>query len=357
MSRLNVCVIGLGSISDFHLKSYAKNEDVQLYGVYDFSLARAQEKAAQYGVDKVFTTIEELLADEQVDAVSICTWNNTHANYAIAALEHDKHVLVEKPLSMTYAEAVEIQRVAERCKKVFQVGFVRRFGTNTAILKKFVDNHTLGSIYYAKASCLRRLGNPGGWFADKEKSGGGPLIDLGVHIIDICWYLMGKPKVKRIVGHTYNQLGNRSHIENLSFYKTADYDASKNSVEDMANALITFENGASLVVDVSYTLHAAKDELAIKLYGTNGGAELEPELKIISEMNDTIINMHPQVNHLSFDFEHAFEMEIKAFVNSCINGEPSAAPIEDGVEIMKILEGIYESARLGKEISYEYQRS
>ncbi|MEG0385235.1 MAG: Gfo/Idh/MocA family oxidoreductase [Solibacillus sp.] len=353
MNRLNICVIGVGSISDFHLKSYEKNETVHLYGVYDFSQTRAQEKADQYGIEKVFHSIEELLADSKVGAVSICTWNNTHAKYAIAALESNKHVLVEKPLSMTYKEALEIQRVAQTSNKVFQVGFVRRFATNTKILKKFIDNNTLGTIYFAKATCLRRLGNPGGWFSDKEKSGGGPLIDLGVHIIDICWYLMGKPKVKRVVGHTYHHLGNRSHIENLSFYKTADYDATQNSVEDMANALITFENGASLLVDVSYTLHAAKDELAVKLYGTNGGAELEPELKIISEANETIVNMHPQVDHLSFNFEHAFETEVNAFVKSCLNGEASEAPVEDGVEIMKILEGIYESARLGKEISYE----
>lgn len=353
MKQLNVSVIGVGSISDFHLKSYEKNAAVHLYGVYDFSLARAQEKADQYGIEKVFNSIEELLADPKVDAVSICTWNNTHAKYAMAALENDKHVLVEKPLSMTYEEALEIQKVAQKSNKVFQVGFVRRFGTNTTILKKFIDNNTLGTIYFAKATCLRRIGNPGGWFADKEKSGGGPLIDLGVHIIDICWYLMGRPKVKRIVGHTYHHLGNRSNIENLSFYKTADYDATKNSVEDMANALITFENGASLLVDVSYTLHAAKDELSVKLYGTNGGAELEPELKIVSEANNTIVNMHPQVDYLTFDFEHAFETEVNAFVKCCLEGKMSEAPVEDGVEIMKILEGVYESARLGKEIVYE----
>ncbi len=126
------------------------------------------------------------------------------------------------------------------------------------MLKSFIDKDRLGDIYYAKASLLRRVGNPGGWFSDKERSGGGPLIDLGVHIIDSCWYLMGRPKVKAITGHVYDHLGNRSHIKNLSFYKAADYDASANSVEDLANALITFENGSSLMVDVSYSLHTKK---------------------------------------------------------------------------------------------------
>ena len=111
-------------------------------------------------------------------------------------------------------------------------------------------------MYYAKASILRRLGNPGGWFADKNRSGGGPLIDLGVHIIDQCWYLMGRPKPVTVSGNTYRKLGNRAHIEDLSFYKAADYSSAVNNVEDMANALIRFENGASLAVDVSFTLHA-----------------------------------------------------------------------------------------------------
>lgn len=352
MDKLKVCVIGTGSISDFHLGSYTNNPYVELYGVYDASIERGKAKAAQFGATHVFSSKEELFADKNVEAVSICTWNNTHAELAIFALENDLHVLIEKPLSMTYAEALNIQKVAEKHQKVFQVGYVRRFATNTKVLKSFIDDNKLGDIYYAKASCLRRLGNPGGWFAEIDKSGGGPLIDLGVHVIDICWYLMGRPKVKRITGHTYNQLGNRNHIENLSFYKAADYDATKNTVEDLANALITFENGASLMVDVSYTLHALKDEISIKLYGTNGGAELEPELKIVSEEHNTILNIHPQINDLTFDFATAFQNEINSFVDCCLHHYDSVAPLEDGVEIMKILEGIYISATEGKEVVY-----
>ena len=108
------------------------------------------------------------------------------------------------------------------------------------------------------------LAIPAAGSLDSERSGGGPLIDLGVHIIDLCWYLMGKPKVKSVSGNTYRKLGNRANIQNLSFYKAADYDAERNDVEDLANALIRFENGASLLVDVSFTLHAKQDELSVK---------------------------------------------------------------------------------------------
>jgi predicted dehydrogenase len=353
MKKLKVGVIGAGSISDVHLGPYANNHQAEVYAISDTNGQRAKEKAEKYGAAKIFTDYHEMLADEQLDAVSICTWNNLHAEMAIAALKAGKHVLVEKPLCTTVEDAKRIEKAVYQSGKILQVGFVRRHATNTNILKRFIDAGDLGEIYYAKASCLRRLGNPGGWFADKQRSGGGPLIDLGVHVIDVCWYLMGRPKVKSISGNTYQKLGNRENVKNLSFYKAADYDSPKNTVEDMANALIRFENGASLMVDVSFTLHAKKDEISVKLYGEKGGAELEPELFIASEKHDTILNITPQVDHLSFDFKQSFQSEIDHFVECCLNGRETNSPVEDGVEMMKILCGIYESSEKGIEIQFD----
>ncbi|WP_199624580.1 Gfo/Idh/MocA family protein [Paenibacillus alkalitolerans] len=353
MSKLHIGIIGAGSISDVHLDAYAKNQEAVIYAVCDLNEARAEVKAKKYGAEKVYTDYRKLLADPKIDAVSICTWNNSHAEISIAAVEAGKHVLVEKPLCKTVEEAERVQQAVRKSGKVLQVGFVRRYASNTNVLKRFIDAGDLGEIYYAKASCLRRLGNPGGWFSDKERSGGGPLIDLGVHVIDLCWYLMGKPKVKSVSGNTYRQLGNRSNIENLSFYKAADYDASKNSVEDLANALIRFENGASLMVDVSFTLHAKKDEISVKVYGEKGGAEIEPELFIVSEKHDTILNVAPQVDHPSFDFAGGFQNEIDFFVDSCFGRKETLSPVEDGLEMMKILCGIYESAEKGCEIRFD----
>lgn len=352
MDKIHIGVIGAGSISDVHLQAYAKNGDAEIMAISDLNKTRAQEKAEKYGAKKVYTDYQELLADKDIDAVSICVWNNLHAEISIAALDAGKQVLIEKPLSMTVEEAKQIEKAVHRNKKLLQVGFVRRHASNTKLLKEFVDNGELGEIYYAKASCLRRLGNPGGWFADKGKSGGGPLIDLGVHVIDICWYLMGRPKVKSVSGNTYNKLGNRNNIQNLAFYKAADYDSSKNTVEDMANALIRFENGASLLVDVSFTLHAKQNEMSVKLYGDKGGAELEPELSIVAEKHNTILNVSPQVDNLTLDFVQGFQNEIDHFVDCCLNGNESNSPVEDGVEIMKILSGIYESSEKGVEVQY-----
>lgn len=352
MAKFKIAVIGTGSISGAHLQAYAQHPEVELYAVCDINLSRAQGVATQYAVPHVFTDYQELLLDPNIDAVSICTWNNTHALISIAALNAGKHVLIEKPLSQTVAEAEEIEQATKASGKVLQVGFVRRYAENTAVLKSFVDAGELGNIYYAKATCLRRLGNPGGWFADRGRSGGGPLIDLGVHIIDICWYLMGKPKVKSVSGNTYNNLGNRANVQHLEFYKAADYDAQRNDVEDLANALIRFENGASLLVDVSFTLHAQKDELSVVLYGDKGGAELEPALEIISEKFNTILNITPQIDHPTFEFVSGFQNEINHFVDSCLGRHKTLSPVEDGLEMMKIITAIYESARVGREIQF-----
>ncbi|TSB46030.1 Gfo/Idh/MocA family protein [Alkalicoccobacillus porphyridii] len=353
MKPVKIGVIGAGSISEMHFDSYKNHSDVEIYAVCDLNLERAEEKAQKYGASKFFSDYNELLALDEIDAVSICTWNNSHAEISIAALRAGKHVLVEKPLCKTVEEAEEIQKaVRESNGKTLQVGFVRRFATNIQVLKKFIDAGELGEIYYAKASCLRVLGNPGGWFADKERSGGGPLIDLGVHVIDLCWYLMGKPKVVSVTGNTYQKLGNRANIQNKSYYKAADFDSSKNSVEDLANALIRFENGASLMVDVSFTLHAQKEAMDVSIFGDKGGATIEPKLEIITEKHDTMLNLTPQIDALTFDFVAGFQNEVNHFVD-CVQGkETTISPVEDGVEIMKILSAVYHSSETGTEVTF-----
>lgn len=350
MKPVQIAVIGTGSISSFHLASYKKNPDVNIYAVCDLNEERAQQAAEKYGAKKVFTDYRELLADPVIEAVSICTWNNTHAEISIAALDAGKHVLVEKPLCRTVEEALQVQEAVERSGKLLQVGFVRRYDSNAQLLRSMADRGEFGDLYFAKASMIRRLGNPGGWFSDIERSGGGPLIDIGVHAIDLCWYMMGRPKAVSVSANTYRKLGNRSNVKNLSFYQAADYDANKNTVEDMANALIRFENGASLLVDVSFTLHAKSNEGFVKIYGDKGGFEIDPETVIVTEQNDTILNIYPQTDNKGFDMDGAFQNEINHFITSVSNGTQPISPVADGVEMMKILCAIYESAEKGAEV-------
>jgi predicted dehydrogenase len=353
MAKLKVGVIGAGSISSSHLHAYSVHSEVELTAIADMNGERAQEKAAAYGIPHVYDNYIELLANPDIDAVSICTWNNSHAEIAVAALLAGKHVLCEKPLAQTVEQALTVQEAVKRSGKLLLVGFVRRYADQAQLVKQYAESGQLGEIYYAKASVIRRLGNPGGWFADTSRSGGGPLIDLGVHMIDLCWYLMGKPKPVSVSGNTYRKLGNRSHIEGMSFYKAADYDADLNDVEDMANALIRFENGASLYVDISYTLHAAQNEMSSKIYGTKGGAEIDPKLVIVTEQFNKIVNIEPQLDHLSFQFQDSFNLEIAHFVDCCFGKAEPISPVEDGVELMRMLEAVYQSAALGAEVILE----
>lgn len=350
MSKIRVGIIGAGSISESHMNSYHNNPDAEIVAICDLKEDRAQAAAKKYGPQHTYTDYNELLANPEVDAVSICTWNNSHAEISIAAIKAGKHVLVEKPLCRTVEEALDVQKTVRENNKILQVGFVRRYDPNISLLQSFKEKDEFGELYYAKASILRRLGNPGGWFADKERSGGGPLIDIGVHVIDLCWYMLGKPKVKSVTGNVYQKLGNRSNVKFLSFYKAADYDANKNTVEDLANALIRFENGASLMVDVSYSLHTQKEETALKIYGTKGGFEIDPGLVIASEKHDVMVNIEPQVDNKGFNFVAAFQNEIDQFILNIQNNREPISPVEDGVELMKILTAIYESAEKGVEI-------
>lgn len=350
MEIVRIGLIGCGSISDSHLQAYAANPQVKLTAVCDLNEKRARRTAKQYGIDGVHTDYRQLLADPNIDAVSICTWNNSHAEISIEALRAGKNVLCEKPLCKTVDEALAIRQAVEETGRVLQVGYVRRHAANIEVLKRFIDAGDLGDLYYAKASLIRRLGNPGGWFADEERSGGGPLIDIGVHVIDLCWYLMGKPAPVSVSGNTYRKLGNRSNIENFSYYQAADFDPSLNTVEDMANALIRFENGASLMVDVSFSLHARKDSAQIAVFGERGGAEIEPALSIVTEQHNTILNIDPQLTTPGFDFVDSFKREINHFVDLCQGKGENLCPVDDGVAMIRLLNAIYRSAEEGREI-------
>ncbi|ANS73250.1 oxidoreductase [Paenibacillus yonginensis] len=349
---IKVGVIGTGTISQFHLDAYRNNPYAEITAICDVNEARAQSAAEIYGAEKVYTDYRELLADPAIEAVSVCTWNSTHAEISAAAVRAGKAVLVEKPLSRTMEEALEVQQAVKETGGLLQVGYVRRYDNNALLVKQFAGAGEFGEFYYAKASGIRRIGNPGGWFADKSRSGGGPVIDIGVHLVDLCWYLMGRPKVKSVSANMYSKLGNRGHIRNLRRYQAADYGASLNTVEDMANALIRFENGASLALDVSFTLHAKENRTSIVLYGDKGGVEIDPELTMITEKHDTILNVTPQTDHSGIHIESAFQNEIDHFITCVRTGNETISPVNDGVEVMKILTAIYESAEKGMEITW-----
>jgi len=353
VEKLRVGVIGTGSLAEYHLNSYKNNPAVEITALCDINKERARKKADIFGAKEIYDDYEEMFKSKNIDAVSVITWNNTHAPITIAALEAGKHVLCEKPPALNAEEASRMKQAAEKKGKLLMYGFVRRFAQNTQVLKSFMDSGELGEIYYIKTGYLRRCGNPGGWFANKEISGGGPLIDLGVHIIDLAMYLMGKPKPVSVFGNTSYKVGNPANIKDVTNYKSADFKTEqnisvKNTVEDFANALIKFDNGASLYVETSWTMHIKSNIAYMDIFGSKGGAKLEPQLEIYSEKNNYMIDIQPVVSSSSFDFDKAFSAEIDHFVDCIMNGTPCICPAEDGLTIMKILDAIYKSAETGK---------
>ncbi len=348
--KIKIGIIGVGSISNEHIQAYLKNPNVELYAFCDINEKQLKLMSEKYGVTRTFTDKDEMLALPELDAVSVCAWNSEHAPCTIAALNAGKHVLCEKPMATTVEEAIAMKEAAERNGKLLQIGFVRRFGNDCAVLQDFIQKDFLGEIYYAKATYLRRNGNPMGWFGDKSRSGGGPLIDLGVHVIDLTRYLMGNPKPVSVFGVTFHKLGNRSELKDKKAYvsvSATDHDIC--DVEDMATAMVRYDNGAVLSVETSFSLNLKKEKGTIELFGTKGGAKLDPELELYTELNGYMSDVS-LCAPTALSFDGLFQQEIDHFVDCVLNGTPCKAPAQDGIDIMRILRAIYESAETGHEV-------
>ncbi|MBQ8005835.1 MAG: Gfo/Idh/MocA family oxidoreductase, partial [Clostridia bacterium] len=245
MKKIKVGIIGTGNIARSHIKSYLNNPNVELYAFCDIDEVRLAAAGRQFGIERLYTDINEMLALPELDAVSVTTWNSEHASCTIAALKAGKHVLCEKPMATNVEDAVAMQKAAEESGKLLMIGFVRRFGDDMKLIEDFKAADYFGDIYYTKATYLRRNGNPMGWFGDKKRSGGGPLIDLGVHVIDFVRYALGNPKPISVYGATFKKLGAMTNIKTPKGYVSAS--ATENDVcdvEDLATAMLRFDNGA-----------------------------------------------------------------------------------------------------------------
>ena len=348
--KIKVGVIGVGSIAEMHIAGYKADPRVELAAFCDINEERLKEKGERHGVTRLYTDVKDMVAKEELDAVSVCTWNAAHAPCTIAALEAGLHVLCEKPMAMNVAEAEAMRDTAKRSGKLLMIGFVRRFGNDCAVVQDFINEGYFGDLYCDKATYLRRNGCPGGWFGDKSRSGGGPLIDLGVHVIDLVRYLMGNPKPVSVYGATFQKLGDRPGIKKGDAYQSSTTEEKPVfDVEDMASVMIRFDNGAVLSIEASFSLNIEKDVGNIELFGTKAGCKLDPELTIFTDMNDYLANVKlAQSTALSFD--GLFDNEINHFVECIETGKPCRNPAQDGVTLMKILDGIYESARTGHEV-------
>ena len=349
MRPVKIGLVGTGSISEAHMEGYsdlAKEGKVELVAACDINRDRAEAWAKRYGFREVYDNHKEMLAKSDIDAISVCTWNNGHAPITIDALHAGKHVLCEKPPAMTVEQALAMQEAERASGKVLMIGFVRRFGRNADLVLDFAKAGFFGQINFSKICVTRRCGCPLGWFANSKLSGGGPLLDNGVHLIDLVRYLTGKPMAVSCYASTYNNIGSRTNIKGVDRYTSVD-PSDFNDVEDLAVGMVKFDNGMSMSLEFCYSEEIEEGRIGVEIYGSKGGAIVEPHLTLMTEMHDYLVNITPQMDRVN---EVNFKAEIRHFID-CVNGDIECRNrIEDGVELMRIICSMYESAKTGHEV-------
>jgi len=346
MEKLKVGVVGLG-MGRSHLKGYQSHPAVEVTAIADVDAARLAEIGDQFGVNGRYTSAEQMFADESLDVVSIATPNIFHKPLTLAAFEAGCHVLCEKPMAMNASEGREMLAAAENAGKRLMINFSYRFTEQSMALKQQVESGILGDVYFGRTVWHRRRGLPrfGGWFGQKALSGGGPLIDLGVHRLDLALWLMGYPKPIWVLASTYNPIATE-----LARQQNVEYD-----VEDLAAALIKFDNGASLVLEASWAANIQERELMeTRLYGTKAGLvqrnmeetyKFEAEIYLEKDGSHFDMKLHPPYPPAPHSAYH--------FIDSIVNNQPHIATGYEGLLVMEILDAVYQSADEGGPVKIE----
>lgn len=355
---LNVGIIGCGGIANGkHLPSLAKIEDVEIVAFCDIDKEKAEIAAKEYGTSKakVYEDYHELLKDKDIEVIHVCTPNNSHKDITVAALDSGKHVMCEKPMAKTTKEAQEMIDAALRNNKKLTIGYQNRFRADSQHLHKLTQRGDLGEIYYGKAQAIRRRAVPTwGVFLDEEKQGGGPLIDIGTHALDLTLWMMDNYEPESVMGSTFHKLGKKENAANA----WGSWDPEQFKVEDSAFGYIKMKNGATIILESSWALNSLDvDEAKCALSGTEGGADMKDGLRINGEDLGELYTTHVELDNPGVDFyegetvDEALE-EARAWID-CIqnNTEPVVKP-DEALVVTQILEAIYQSAKSGKAVYF-----
>lgn len=351
---LRVGVVGLGWAGETHIKAYLQQPGVEVVAIADPAEARLGQIAAIYNIENYFADYKDLVTRDDIDVVSVATPNFLHAPVTIAALEHGKHVLCEKPLARSSAEAEAMVRAATAAGRVLDVAFNHRQRGDVQVLKNYINSGGLGRVYYAKASWMRRSGIPGmgGWFTNREMAGGGPMIDLGVHILDMALYLLGEPQVISVSAATYAELGPRGRggrNDTKTLIGEGGYE-----VEDLATAFVRIAGGATLLVETSWAAYRRNgDNFGVALYGTEGGAEINVQdytpddtLTIYTDTAGVPAEVRPRVPR-----GEGHNAVVRNFIADIRAGDWSTHNGQEGLLRTQIIDACYRSAMEGREIS------
>ena len=354
MSKLKVAVVGVGGIARVHMPGWEASEHAEVVAGYDVSPDFLKIWGASHGVDQLYDNYEELLANKEIDIVDICVPNMYHSALTVAALDAGKHVLCEKPLGPTPESIVPMIEARDRSGKMLMTAQHFRFKGMSRALKAEIDAGALGDVYHARSWMLRRgyiPARPG--FMYKKNSGGGACIDIGVHILDLTLWMMGNPTPVAVSGVAKATLGRQEGA--FSIWGNAPVPRDMD-VEDFAAAFVRFENGATLILEVSWLLHHDTDyeDMQMWLYGTNGGAHW-PKGELLSTNYEThqfyntdiMLNKDPMEPHA---------LECVEFAQAIVDGAESPVPAEQSLQVMSILDGIYRSQAQGREVEIEMMK-
>ena len=346
MKKIRYGVIGAGGCgASKHLASYSLlSDDVDIIAVCDIRGERADQMADLYNAEASYTDYREMLKQENLDLVSVATPNHVHAPAAIAALRAGCHVHCEKPASLTPALVQSMVDAKNQAGKKLMIGLNNRFDNWAQLSKKWVDSGRLGEIYHLKCGWKRRRGIPGkgGWFTTKAQSGGGPLIDLGVHFIDVSNYLIGFPEPVSVSGQTYSKFAEQQAFNPKASGYTGTYD-----VEDLAVGMLRYANGCTMDIEFSWASNIDEEYTFVELYGDRGGLNYSKgKLTLIEDFNGTIMKNSPVLR----PDENWGNVETRHFVDCIKNDQEVMAKPEEAVIVMKMISAIYESAAKGKEV-------
>lgn len=346
--RVNVGIIGTGGIAQCHLRAYSEMPGVKILAVADIIQERAEGAAQRWEVPNYFVDYHELLEIDEIEAVSVCTYNQAHRAPTVDALEAGKHVLVEKPMAATLEDATAMVRAARRSGKILMVAFHSRFRPDMKAAKSIVDSGVLGDIYYAETGGGRRRGIPGGTFVRKDTAGGGAVVDIGVYSLDTALYLMGHPLPTTVSAITNDYIGTHSGPPIGSVWK---WNPEELEVEDFGAAWIRFDTGAILLFRTAWSMHA--DTMGSTYFlGVHGGLKLHP-LEVYTDRYGYMVDITPKSLPPEPDIRELFRNEISPFIEAVREGQPSPVDPEGVLLTNVIMDGIYRSAELGHEVEVE----
>ena len=350
MKNGKYCVgfIGFGGIARMaHLPGWKKLNDVEIYAVADVSESARNYAKEEIKIPYVFKDYKKLLEIEEIDIVDICTPNRFHYQSTIDALNAGKHVICEKPLALSVEEVKGMIETSKKNRKKLMAAQHQRFRKEAKVIKELIDDGVFGEIYHAIAFALRRRHLPArDTFIKKELSGGGPMFDIGVHILDLTYWFMGCPKVHSVKGEIYTKLAKRKDIRGL----WGEWDRDAYDVEDFATGFIKLENKATILLSCSFLANMEKiSDFSTTLFGTEAGIRW-PDGKLATERKGVLQNIDLKMETLP-DVQPHHE-EIKAFLE-CVK-EDKEVPVkpEESLEVIKMLDGIYKSAETGKEVIF-----